>query len=622
MDKIRLQVLAYKMKPFEIDLTLDNFTNSKNNNQISVSFKNSDNNNFYTNNIYTHLTYKLQLIEVQDSNSINIKKIKSSELYINNKFICEADSENVFILENRVFNEYFGIVNLIIKINYNQEVKYYKSENLYVKFKNDQETSDSIDNMIEYISEYNYLIENFNSYSNKKVELGLGGYNSDNKLFALLNNIALKYQQNYDWFKINGKKSIYENIELKDFDKVSFIHKNTLDNIIKYPEFLIEAKEGISFTDNNNNILYNNKKFKPNKIFTPVINYNNLSYENKILLSFLNTVNNFVKLQKNNISKKQKEIIQELLISETKGFTSYRQKLLKITKKELDYKDYKINKLIKKFNDLIINYNFLFKFDCEIIDTFPTMTKTFEYIKEYREIYILINDWFNMSKILSSNEAINLYLSESSQVYEYYLLLKIINNFYSNGYECIEKSTQEYLVSSNSYYKNLPFNNTFIFKKGDKKKTLFYQPVINNTSYALKNAINLYRGIMLDDELQICPYYTPDYIIKTNNINDENETYVIIDAKFQSTENFIKYSIKDLVFKYNFSITPISEKYKISKISIICGKDYKQDEIKKYDNIKNPINNIFNKLKLEILPINPLNETSHNQHKNRLDRLL
>lgn len=109
---------------------------------------------------------------------------------------------------------------------------------------------------------------------------------------------------------------------------------------------------------------------------------------------------------------------------------------------------------------------------------------------------------------------------------------------------------------------------------------MYYQPVIFDTDRSDVNGIGLYRNnsiavnVKYDDEYSYGGhYYAPDYLLKIESINDENQCkYFIIDAKFSNIETVSKYYIKDLAFKYLFSISTLGNHDKIMGMCIMYGK--------------------------------------------------
>ena len=106
---------------------------------------------------------------------------------------------------------------------------------------------------------------------------------------------------------------------------------------------------------------------------------------------------------------------------------------------------------------------------------------------------------------------------------------------------------------------------------------LYYQPVIFDTDQRSVNGIGLYRNNSIsvyagneDDCRQGGHYYVPDFLIKIEENGDSR--YMIVDAKFSDYSSVRRYYVKDLVFKYLFSISPIEENELVCGLCIMYGK--------------------------------------------------
>ena len=158
----------------------------------------------------------------------------------------------------------------------------------------------------------------------------------------------------------------------------------------------------------------------------------------------------------------------------------------------------------------------------------------------------------------------------------------MIEYFKDHGYN-LRKPNQSYIypIRSGWKYKNTSCENTFYFSNNQHQVTLYYQPVIYNTDWSSVNGIGLYRNNSIpantDDE-KGAPYYTPDYLIKIENKNTAK--YLIIDAKFSDSATVKKYDVKDLAFKYLFSVSPINATDIVMGMCIIYGKCTKHDQLK------------------------------------------
>ena len=130
--------------------------------------------------------------------------------------------------------------------------------------------------------------------------------------------------------------------------------------------------------------------------------------------------------------------------------------------------------------------------------------------------------------------------------------------------ELIESKLMLYGVR-NRYFSDTKYNNTFVFTKQETKLTLFFQPVIFGNDSTI-NGISLYRNTSTNAQQDVRKKggdsYTPDYMIKIEKSGITN--YIILDAKFSTTENIRIHQLQELVYKYLFSISTLRIEYSLA----------------------------------------------------------
>ena len=210
-----------------------------------------------------------------------------------------------------------------------------------------------------------------------------------------------------------------------------------------------------------------------------------------------------------------------------------------------------------------------------------------------------------------------------SSLYESYLLAKLINYLVDRGYTLQEAKKCTYPATSPKWkYKNTRCPNTFIFEKQTQRVRLFYQPVIYASDRRLVNGIGLYRNNSIpafsgenDGNRHGGSYYSPDYLIEVEE--NARRRYLILDAKFSDSWNVKRRHIKDLAFKYLFSISPILSTDSIHGMCIIYGKCEEGERLQSaYDNELYPhsITPIAN-----VLPL--IESIDEEDHYAKLDKL-
>lgn len=150
---------------------------------------------------------------------------------------------------------------------------------------------------------------------------------------------------------------------------------------------------------------------------------------------------------------------------------------------------------------------------------------------------------------------------------------------------------------------------------------MYYQPVIFDVEQNSVNGVGLYRNNSIsvfageDDDRQGGHYYVPDYLIKVKSVDETK--YLIIDAKFSYIHSVRRFYVKDLAFKYLFSISPINDKDIIKGMCIMYGKCSEQDVMQSAYDKKLPNNDILPKA--ELIPL--MESISNDEQYNKFDAL-
>lgn len=529
-------------------------------------------------NIYCDKSYRMKVITSKNYDWL--------ELFINDQFIKE--SETGFFDVGRAFINYYGSIVLTIGVNYNDYVRYYKTNLFIACFPRNSTFEQSIVNMIEYIGKNNHIIE----YKNTSNSINAAHLNSNftqteksNFFNEVLSKTYEIYNNNYKYFVNKAYKTYDKTNEITDFEKLAVVNNETIIHILTHPDELVAC-------DVNTGIEYENNYYYPRKTKLTSLKEGYKNYENEVILSFLLTVMEFLNETEEDIKNIQNfSNNNNANLITNNGYTSSSEFLLKQSYESITNSNNDVLILKRQFKELYTKYYDLFSLKTYKLTQTPRKTKVFETIRHYSDIYNLIVFWFNNTQHLLENQKLNIHLAKSDLLYEHYVLLKLINTYIDSGYKFTKKSILKYDVED-EHYINLIYYNYFEFQKDEITKVVYYQPVISTNSY--KNGINLYRSVHFNHNGIIqnenkTPYYTPDYILKTIG---ETEEYTIIDAKFSKSRNILRYGMETLIYKYIFSVNPTKENVKLMGFLAICGKN---DEIYSHystDNIK--VHNVGN----------------------------
>lgn len=255
----------------------------------------------------------------------------------------------------------------------------------------------------------------------------------------------------------------------------------------------------------------------------------------------------------------------------------------------------------------------------------PRPSHIFMSIPQYNRIFIQIHKWFRFGIYDFTKENFMLSFIKISSLYEGYLLAKMIAYFQDRGYtlenENIEKCV--YPTKRNWKYKNTNCSNTFVFKNDQHKLTLYYQPVVYDTDKSDVNGIGLIRNNSIpiftgdnDDNRDGGHYYSPDYIIKVEDASSAR--YLILDAKFSDFVCVRRHHVKDLAFKYLFSMSPIRPTESIAGLCLIYGKCDASEQMQSAYDKRIPGQQIMPAT--ELLPL--IEGVANEGHYSKLDALM
>lgn len=108
--------------------------------------------------------------------------------------------------------------------------------------------------------------------------------------------------------------------------------------------------------------------------------------------------------------------------------------------------------------------------------------------------------------------------------------------------------TFHYHTDNVAYQSKEDVPNTFLLRKGNVAVTLYYQPLISATEF--QNQLSLYRTT---NPHLTSDYYVPDFVLKFTNAQQE-ENYVILDAKFSTRSNILNRYLSDVIRKYSVEV--------------------------------------------------------------------
>lgn len=524
--------------------------------------------------IVSKWTYELELISPENL------KIKKVLLFINDILEdCEYNGGKIEAKKKWLFGDCYGYVTIGLTLTLvDGTERHLVSQYLPVTVMHEHQTLDeSVGEMLRYVYD-NY--EDFLKHGTQGAKDNSGvKKDSEEKIsdkLKLAEEIANLYESNYGYFhrfKLDKVPTV------DSFEKLQDISSATIQFITSHPEYLKRV-------NSTTGVRCGNQVYHPEKTLVMKQRCSYDIYENKVLVGFLRHI--LAWISKAETENQCKEILEKASLC-TK-FTEMQNHV------EILHRCTQLDQLKGKFVRLLHMYQGVFSIHAQPINTMPEATPIFMSVPQYHAVFSYIYHWFHSGAYDYDKDDFILSFTNASSLYEVYLLTKMIAYLTSHGYELPKSMNKKppfrYNDKNRTKYKDTPFQNTFVFQNQTNKDitlTLYFQPVIYPHERKARNGINLYRNnsipVHFTDDTG-SNYYSPDYLLKYKHGN--RTTYVIADAKFMDYKNVRRYQIKELVFKYLFSISPCNSQDTIAGLCVLYGKHFPNEESKDVYNKKIP----------------------------------
>lgn len=549
MGEIQLSLECYQSSPLLLDL----YEKSPVFDLLNIS-------SCVSNKVYSDKKYIIKLVG-------DCSNILETALFVNG-FDTEARYYNGELKisddKSRVFIDTFGFVQLSLSVTYNDNShNVYYSEFLNVMIKENY-LNQSIRKMADYIyinQEKLLLDDKMKALDNANLKESLN--KTLESQLKIIKTVILSYKENYRYFKNNSKFKLIANNRVDDFEKLRIVNDKTIKYIIQNPNELY-------LSENSTGIKIDKDYYLPKKT---LINDNKQSvelYENQVILSFLAAMVNDISLMQEDV--KNKISVFGEIKTEENGYMISAYMIYGATEKK--FRDFltEITVCKDEIIELFKMYSIIFPFKCIEINDVPKPTHTFLTVRQYNSIFQVIKEWYKFGIYNMERENFLIPFLANNQLYEYFVLLKLLNYLEYKGYSFLKKDRYLYKPNAKNY-QNTKYCNTFYFQLRDKKITLYYQPVIYLKPNVQSNNINLLRNTaitMNKSSESGNKYYLPDFILKVQT-NDENR-YFIADAKYSNQNNVKGLYFPELAYKYIFSLTSLGENDKIMGLCAINGK--------------------------------------------------
>lgn len=569
MTTCSLTIIPYGKQPFTVGL-LENDGRQGGIDRIVQSSSG-------TNGIFSDLSYELVL------NHENIDKVQAVRVYINDVHEPSVYNKGKIYFpdratnDKRIFLDCYGFVEISLTLVMEEGNEHTLSTDFLPVLVRRGRLNNAVNSMVDYVyRNQETLLLNGEPKPRNMAGLKEDGYKSLSAQVILAEEIASLYESSYGYFKANCRFRIDKVPSIDRLEHLQHVTPKTLEYITCHPEELrpVTSTSGVRI---------GGRVYQPEKTLS-LRNVNSYDiYENRIVLGFLRKMIDEVELLKNGCA----ELVQQIPANEDYSpdyiYSSFF--MLSETRKMLETKMRTLSLVYDKFVKLLGLYSQLLNIQTEQLVTSPRPTAIFLSVPQYNKIFVRIHQWFSFGIYDFAKENFMLSFIKISSLYESYLLAKMINYMTNRGYTLQEAKKHTYPATSQRWrYKNTRGSNTFLFTNQTKIIRLYYQPVIYTSDRRPANNIGLYRNNSIpvfsgdnDDNRYGGSYYAPDYLIEV----DENGTskYLVLDAKFSDLLTVKRYYIKDIVFKYLFSISPILSTDSVLGMCIIYGKCNEGDSL-------------------------------------------
>ena len=502
--------------------------------------------------VYEDAEYFIFMDEGSDSVSVYLN---GSELktYNEGKNIVLISPEN----REKIFMGMIGFVQISLRFDQTDGTELWRHSDYLAVMVPSSRKNQSIDDMLGYIykNQSDFLLRSVSITKAKEMgtKLSIGDFASQ---ISVLQEIVGIYENCFGYFKVNSRCKLDVEYIVDRTDRLQTVGAPTIQHMIQHPEHLKQSPIGIRV---------GRQVFLPDKTLTTRNRITRDIYENRVIVSFLKRVlDDTVALERKILSYVNQITIEK---GDEEGYMLSAIILYNNARKVLEGYCTEIISLRNKIERLYLSYSRIFSIAADNLILQPKPTAIFLSVPQYNKIYTSIIRWFARTGYDLENERALLNLYSAPDIYELYVLLRMIYWFKSKGYSLLKSFNIRYPMESVWNVKNKEYNNTFCLEKDGCEITIYYEPVIYDEPRPSINGISLYRNNTVSfsedtDEERAGHYYTPDYLIKT--VKNGITSYSICDAKFSKKDKVRFNLMPGLAYKYLYSVSPADDSELIS----------------------------------------------------------
>lgn len=565
--------------------------------------------------IFSDLSYEFALsceeISLVREVDVYINDVYEPSVYHNGRLLFPNKSTS----DRRIFMDCYGFVEITIAVYDTDGIEHqYSTEYLPVLVRRG-ELNDAVKAMVSYVySHQESLLLNGEPRARNLANLKESGYQNLSAQIILAEEIAAIYESSYGYFKANSRFRIDKVSKIDRFEYLQYVTPATVQFIATHPEELRQI-------NGSSGILIGSRVYQPEKTLSLQNERSYDTYENRVVLGFIRkmiaSVNELYAHCCSLLDQipSHEDYSAEYIYSSFFMFTE--------TRRMLENGLARLKNLRIKFAHLWTMYSSALRIQPEAMLREPRPSPIFMSVPQYNHIFVKIHKWFRFGIYDFTKESFMLSFIKISSLYEGYLLAKMTAYFQNRGYALKNVKKCVYPMRRSWKYQNTNCSNTFIFENGLHRLTLYYQPVIYDTDESGVNGIGLIRNNSLpvfirdkDDNRAGGHYYSPDFLIKVED--GSSARYIILDAKFSDFVCVRRHHVKDLAFKYLFSISPVRSADIVAGLCIAYGKCNASEQMQSVYDKQLPDQQITPVA--ELLPL--IEGVANDKHYSNLDTLM
>ena len=371
----------------------------------------------------------------------------------------------------------------------------------------------------------------------------------------LIGRILQVYAQQHRFFEKSARFQLQHHERMTAIARVEAVTYRTLEFIANHPEELMPVKHiaGIRFRG---------KSYFPRRTVDETHQKTFDIFENRSLIAFLRTILLSVETLEQSFASKDQSA-QMTLFHNTVA-SAFRSR----------------GKLQTQLRRHIAAYLKLFAIDPPpALKSLPAPTPIFMSSVPYRQIYELMRQWFSAQAPTVSEIRFLLKLSQSSRLYEHYVLLQPLTVF--GGTTEIVKRRIHY-ADAPKQYRGTDACNVYTFFYRETEITLYYEPFIPAGTSQIPNEVGLVRtmtfeffpsGYPIGNTNSVC--WTPDFVIRLRN--ETGTRYWLADAKYSTWPTVVRNYAQEVLMKYLLATAPRNPDDRICGLMLFCGKDQGAD---------------------------------------------